>query len=92
MLNIRIEKTTSPRVRPDYSKLGFGKHFTDHMFLMNYSPEKRLARCEIVPYSSLLTRLQWFSITHRNFLKDLKPIVVKTAAFSFSVPTKISSV
>lgn len=53
MLNIRIEKTTSPRVRPDYSKLGFGKHFTDHMFLMNYSPEKGWHDARIVPYGPL---------------------------------------
>ena len=36
MLNIRIDKTPSPKVKPDYKKLGFGNYFTDHMFLMDY--------------------------------------------------------
>ena len=40
MLNIRIERTQTPKTRPDYTKLGFGKYFTDHMFLMDYSVEK----------------------------------------------------
>ena len=32
MLNIRIEKTTTPKAKPaDESKLGFGKVFTDHL-------------------------------------------------------------
>lgn len=37
MLDIKITKTTSPKEKPtDESKLGFGKIFTDHMFLMDY--------------------------------------------------------
>ena len=35
--NFKIEKTTAPKAKPaDESKLGFGKLFTDHMFIMNY--------------------------------------------------------
>ena len=33
-MNISITKTTTPKVKPDPSTLGFGKVFTDHMFLM----------------------------------------------------------
>ena len=29
MLDIKIERTASPKVKPDYTKLGFGKYFTD---------------------------------------------------------------
>ena len=37
MLDIQITKTTSPKAKPaDESKLGFGKIFTDHMFVMDY--------------------------------------------------------
>ena len=36
MLDIKITKTTSPKAKPT-GKLGFGKIFTDHMFLMNYT-------------------------------------------------------
>ena len=36
MLNIRIERTTAPKAKPqDETKLGFGKIFTDHMFIMD---------------------------------------------------------
>ena len=53
MLNIRIEKTASPKTKPDYSKLGFGRYFTDHMFLMNYSTEKGWHDARIVPYGPI---------------------------------------
>ena len=36
MLDIKITKTTHPKEKPqDESKLGFGKQFSDHMFLMD---------------------------------------------------------
>ena len=53
MLNIRIEKTPSPKTKPDYSKLGFGRYFTDHMFLMNYSTDKGWHDPRIVPYGPI---------------------------------------
>lgn len=41
MLDIQITKTTSPKAKPaDESKLGFGKIFTDHMFVMDYAPRE----------------------------------------------------
>lgn len=53
MLNIRIERTAEPKVKPDYSKLGFGRYFTDHMFLMNYSIEEGWHDARIVPYGPI---------------------------------------
>ncbi len=54
MLNIRIEKTTAPKAKPqDESKLGFGKIFTDHMFVMNYETGKGWFDPRVVPYQSL---------------------------------------
>lgn len=53
MLNIRIERTPAPKTKPDYSKLGFGRYFTDHMFLMDYSTEKGWHDARIVPYGPL---------------------------------------
>ncbi|MBP3377562.1 MAG: branched-chain amino acid aminotransferase [Clostridia bacterium] len=53
MLDIKIERTATPKTKPDYSKLGFGKYFTDHMFLMNYSTEKGWHDARIVPYGPL---------------------------------------
>ena len=47
---ITITKTTNPNPKPaDESKLGFGKIFTDHMFLMDYSVEEGWHDARIVP-------------------------------------------
>ncbi len=53
MLNITIERTQNPKVKPASDKLGFGKHFSDHMFLMNYSTEKGWHDARIVPYGKI---------------------------------------
>ena len=37
MYDIPVTLTTNPKKKPeDESKLGFGKIFTDHMFIMDY--------------------------------------------------------
>ena len=33
---MKITLTKNKKVKPDFSKLGFGKYFTDHMLVMNY--------------------------------------------------------
>ncbi len=48
---ITIQKTTSPRPRPDQNKLGFGKYFSDHMFLMDYNEDRGWHDPRIVPYA-----------------------------------------
>ena len=54
MLNIRIEKTTTPKAKPEAGKpLGFGKLFTDHMFEMDYSVEKGWHDPRVVPFHNL---------------------------------------
>lgn len=50
---ISIQKTKSPKVKPDQKKLGFGQYFTDHMFIMDYSSEKGWYDPRIVPYGPL---------------------------------------
>ena len=38
MQEIKIELTKTPKQKPqDQSKLGFGKIFTDHMYIMPYN-------------------------------------------------------
>ncbi len=34
-MNISITRNPNPAEKPDSSKLGFGKIFTDHMFIMD---------------------------------------------------------
>ena len=54
MQEIRIERTTAPKAKPqDESKLGFGKIFTDHMYVMEYNPEKGWHDPKIVPYQPI---------------------------------------
>ena len=52
MLDIKITKTTTPKAKPtDESKLGFGKIFTDHMFVMEYDAGQGWHDARIVPYA-----------------------------------------
>ena len=52
MLDIKITKTTSPKAKPT-GKLVFGKLFTDHMFLMNYTRGKGWHDPRIEPFHDL---------------------------------------
>ena len=49
-MEISITKTTAPAEKPDSSILGFGKYFTDHMFIMDYSKDEGWHDARIVPF------------------------------------------
>mgnify|MGYP004636473399 CR=1 FL=1 len=53
MLDIKITKTTNPQPLPDESNLGFGKKFTDHMFVMNYTEGKGWHDARIIPFEKI---------------------------------------
>lgn len=53
MLDIKIEKTTSPKAKPDENNLSFGKIFTDHMFIMEYATGKGWHDPKIIPYQPI---------------------------------------
>ena len=53
METIQITKTTQPKIKPDAKNLGFGKYFTDHMFLLNYETGKGWFNPRVVPYAPL---------------------------------------
>jgi branched-chain amino acid aminotransferase len=54
MLNIRYEKTTTPKELPkEDNPLKFGTIFTDHMFIMNYETGKGWHDARIVPYAPI---------------------------------------
>ncbi len=49
-----VTYTKNPKVKPtDEGKLGFGRTFTDHMFLMNYTDGEGWHDGRIVPYAPL---------------------------------------
>ena len=52
-MNISITKTTCPKEKPDSSTLGFGKIFTDHMFMMDYNSEKGWYNARIIPFAPI---------------------------------------
>lgn len=52
MLNIKVTKTTAPKEKPQ-GKLGFGKIFTDHMFLMDYEEGRGWYDPRIVPFADI---------------------------------------
>ena len=50
MLDIKITKASTLKEKPaDETKLGFGKIFTDHMFLMDYTDGQGWHDARIVP-------------------------------------------
>ena len=53
MLNIKYELVTEKKAKPDWDNLGFGKHFTDHMFIMDYDKGQGWHDARIVPYQNL---------------------------------------
>jgi len=53
MLQITINKAPEPKAKPaDETKLGFGRYYTDHMFIMDHSPEKGWHDARIVPFEN----------------------------------------
>ncbi len=50
MQEIKIEKAKVLKEKPDFSKLGFGKYFTDHMFVMDFSEKEGWHDARIVPF------------------------------------------
>lgn len=51
-MKITVEKTTTPKEMPK-ENLGFGKHFTDHMLVMDYDSETGWGECKIVPFDNI---------------------------------------
>ena len=53
MLNIKYELVENRKAKPDQNALGFGRYFTDHMFIMDYTDGKGWHDARIVPYGPL---------------------------------------
>jgi len=52
-LQIKVELTKNKKQKPDQKNLGFGIHFTDHMFIMDYTEGKGWHDARIVPYGPI---------------------------------------
>ena len=49
-MEIKIEKAKALKEKPDFNKLGFGKFFTDHMFVADYDEKNGWHDARIVPF------------------------------------------
>ena len=72
MLDIKVTKTTAPKAKPDEKHLGFGNHYTDHMFIMDYTRGPWAGtRARIEPYHTLALEpgSAWCSTMRRRALR-----------------------
>ena len=52
-MQISVTKTAAPKEKPASDILGFGKYFTDHMFMMDYTAGEGWHDARIVPFGPL---------------------------------------
>src|SRR6185436_12657625 len=52
-MEIQVHRTAAPAARPPTGDLGFGKVFTDHMFVMDFDPDLGWHAARIVPRAPL---------------------------------------
>ena len=52
-MDIKVIETTNPGVMTKESELGFGKHFSDHMFVMDYDEGLGWHDARIVPFGNI---------------------------------------
>ena len=52
-MQIAITKTTAPKEKPAADTLGFGKYFTDHMFMMDYAEGQGWHNARIIPFGPI---------------------------------------
>lgn len=53
-MQLTVKKCGQPKPKPDPDKLSFGIHFTDHMFNMDYHPDKGWHDPRIEPYAPIV--------------------------------------
>ncbi len=52
-MEIKIERAKTLKEKPDQNHLGFGKYFTDHMFVMDWDTDQGWHDARIVPYGPI---------------------------------------
>lgn len=52
-MDIKVELTVNPKQKPSPDNLGFGRVFSDHMFIMDYTEGKGWYDARIVPYGPI---------------------------------------
>lgn len=52
-MEIKIQLSKNLKPKPNDTELGFGKYYTDHMFIMDYQTDKGFYDARIVPYGPI---------------------------------------
>lgn len=52
-MSISVSKTSKPAVKPANDTLAFGRYFSDHMFMLNYTSDKGWHQARVVPYQPI---------------------------------------
>lgn len=52
-MEIKITRAEVLKEKPDQNNLGFGRHFTDHMFTMDWTKDEGWHNAQIVPYGPI---------------------------------------
>ena len=55
-MEIKVTLCAEDQKKPiptDYDNLGFGRHFSDHMFMMNYNPDDGWHDARIAPFGPI---------------------------------------
>ncbi|MBC8535297.1 branched-chain amino acid aminotransferase [Feifania hominis] len=89
-MELSVTLTKQPKQKPaDESKLGFGKIFTDHMFVMDYDPEHGWHNAQIVPYGPLEILPACTSLHYsQSVFEGLKAYRTKTGEIRLFRPTE----
>ncbi|MCY1083280.1 branched-chain amino acid aminotransferase [Archangium lansingense] len=53
MLPIEVQRAPTLKTKPSSEGLGFGKYFTDHMFRMDYAPDRGWHQARILPHGPM---------------------------------------
>ena len=52
-MEIKVDRAKTLKAKPDFKNLVFGKYFTDHMFLMDYTEKDGWHNARIVPFGPI---------------------------------------
>ena len=93
MYKFPVTRTTHPKEKPDQKKLGFGKYFTDHMFMIDYDEGQGWHDGRIVPHEPIAIEPASCVLHYAQMMfEGMKAYKHRRETFSFSDPIRILSV
>lgn len=62
-MQVTFEETKTLKEKPSDNELGFGKYFTDYMFVMDYTDEKGWHNFKITPFAPIALKSSNYGTT-----------------------------